>query len=100
MDFQVIFRDTFLADLEELVRRISIQSPQAGQRFGETIVSAGEDLRFFPQRHPTVRQRPGIRRFVIKKYFKVFYCVDSENKIVEILRLWDGRRGTDPDLRP
>jgi plasmid stabilization system protein ParE len=55
-------------------------------------------LSFFPERHPRVRQRPGVRRFVVKKYFKVFYRVNQETRTVEILRLWDGRQANDPLL--
>jgi plasmid stabilization system protein ParE len=62
------------------------------------MISAGESLSFFPERHPRVRQRPGIRRFIVKKYFKVFYRVHRETMMVEILRCWDGRRGTEPPI--
>jgi plasmid stabilization system protein ParE len=62
------------------------------------IVQAGEGLSFFPERHPKVRQRPGVRRFIVKKYFKVFYRVQHESRTVEMLRCWDGRRESDPVL--
>jgi plasmid stabilization system protein ParE len=73
MDFKVIFRDTFLDDLELLVRSIAAHNPEAALRLGKMIIKASEDLSFFPERHPRVRQRPGIRRFIVRKYFKVFY---------------------------
>jgi len=96
MDFKVIFRDTFLGDLERVVRSIAAQNPAAAHKLGELIVAAGESLSFFPERHPRVRQRPGIRRFIVRKYFKVFYRVHPESMAVNILRCWDGRRGTEP----
>ena len=98
MDFKVVFRDTFLDDLERLVRSVAAHNPDAACKLGEMIISAGERLSFFPERHPRVRQRPGIRRFIVKKYFKVFYRVHRETMTVEILRCWDGRRGTEPPL--
>jgi plasmid stabilization system protein ParE len=98
MDFKVVFRDTFLEDLEGVVRSIAAHNPDAARKLGELIISAGESLSFFPERHPKVRQRPGIRRFIVKKYFKVFYRVHRENMTVEILRCWDGRRGTEPTI--
>jgi plasmid stabilization system protein ParE len=98
MDFKVIFRDTFLEDLERTVRSIAAHNPAAARRLGELMMSAGESLSFFPERHPRVRQRPGIRRFIVKKYFKVFYRVHRETMMVEILRCWDGRRGTEPPI--
>jgi plasmid stabilization system protein ParE len=39
-----------------------------------------------------------VRRFIVKKYYKVFYRVLPESRTVEILRCWDGRRETDPIL--
>jgi plasmid stabilization system protein ParE len=96
MDFKVIFRETFLDDLEQVVRSVATHNPVAARRLGELVTTTGESLSFFPERHPKVRQRPGIRRFIVKKYFKVFYRVHRANMTVEILRCWDGRRGSDP----
>ena len=98
MDFKVIFKDTFLADLERIVRLIAVHNPAAARKLGELIVQTGESLSFFPERHPRVRQRPGVRRSIVKKHFKVFYRVRHESRTVEILRLWDGRRANDPVL--
>ena len=98
MDYRVIFKDTFLADLERIVRSIALHNPSAARQLGDMIIQSGERLCFFPERHPKVRQRPGVRRFIIKKYFKVFYRVQPESRTVEVLRGWDGRRGSDPVL--
>jgi plasmid stabilization system protein ParE len=98
VDFKVVFKDTFLADLERIVRLIAVHNPDAALKLGELIVQTGESLSFFPERHPRVRQRPGVRRFIVKKYFKVFYRVNQETRTVEILRLWDGRQANDPLL--
>jgi plasmid stabilization system protein ParE len=96
MDFKVVFRDTFIDDLELIVRSIAIHNPEAARLFGEVVIASAEKLTFFPERNPRVRQRPGLRRFVVKKYFKVFYRVNHDAKCVEILRLWDGRREAGP----
>ena len=98
MDFKVIFRDTFLEDLERVVSSIATRNPTAARKLGEMIIAAGESLSFFPERHPRVRQRPEIRRFIVKKHFKVFYRVQRQSMTVEILRCWDGRRGTEPTI--
>ena len=63
MDFKVIFKDTFLADLEVIVRAIAIHNPEAARKLGVLMVQTAESLSFFPERHPQVSQRPGIRRF-------------------------------------
>lgn len=96
MDFQVIFKDSFVEDLERLVTSIAVHDPTAAYNLGQTIIHLAESLSFFPERFPQVRQRRGIRRFVVKKNFKVFYRVNQESKLVETLRCWDGRRRTDP----
>ena len=98
MDFKVIFKETFLADLESIVGSIAVQNPVAALKLGTTIVDTSESLSFLPERYPTVHQRPGIRRFVVGKHFKVFYRVLHSPRIVEVLRCWDGRRGHDPVL--
>ena len=96
MDFKVIFHKSFLDDFEQIVTRIVALDPTAAFTFGNLVVRTCESLSFFPERHPTVRQRPGIRRLVVHKYYKVFYRVRRGAKTVEILRFWDGRRGIEP----
>ncbi|MCX6930313.1 MAG: type II toxin-antitoxin system RelE/ParE family toxin [Verrucomicrobia bacterium] len=98
MDFKVIFKDTFLEDLERIVRQIAAHNPGAAQNLGKSIIEISESLGFFPERYPKVRQRSGVRRFVVKSYFKVFYRVQHDSGTVEVLRCWDGRRESDPIL--
>jgi plasmid stabilization system protein ParE len=98
MDFQVIFKASFIAYLEPQLRSIAHDNPAAASNLGHLIVKTAESLRFFPERHPRVRQRPQIRRFIIKKHFKIFYRVLPESRTVEVLRCWDGRREHDPKL--
>lgn len=98
MDYTVIFTDTFLSDLEQIVRLIAVHNPAAARKLGEMIIQSGESLCFFPERHPKVRQRAGIRRYIVKTNFKVFYRVQVESGVVEVLRCWDGRRHSRPVL--
>lgn len=96
MDFQVIFMDSFLEDLERILRTIASENPSAARQLGNTIVARAEQLSFFPERNPSIRSRPGVRRFIVARHFKVFYRVQYGPKTVEILRCWDGRRQSDP----
>jgi plasmid stabilization system protein ParE len=98
MDFKVIFRETFIEDLEHVVRAIASSNPSAARKLGESIIATGETLSFFPERYPRVRQRPGLRRFIVAKHFKVFYRVDHHSGMVEVFRCWDGRRGIEPRM--
>jgi plasmid stabilization system protein ParE len=83
MDFKVIFQETFLEDLKSTVELVAAHNPAAARKLGETIITTGEGLGFFPERHPRVSQRPGIRRFIIQKHFKIFYRVDHAARVVE-----------------
>ena len=96
MDFKVVFKDPFLADLEQIIRWIAVHDPAAARRLGNLIVQTSESLSFFPERHPKVKSHPGIRRFIVAKHYKVFYRVRPDSRIVEVLRCWDERRESDP----
>jgi len=96
MEYKVIFKDSFLEDLERLMKRGVVNNPSIARKVCDLILRMGESLNFFPERHPKVRQRPGIRRFVVKKVFKVFYRVHHDSNTVEVLRCWDGRQERDP----
>lgn len=96
MDFKVIFRASFLHDLQQIVEFVAVHDPAAARKLGNTIVTKAEQLSFFPERHPKLRRRRGIRRFIVQKYFKIFYSIDQDGRTVDILRCWDGRRGIDP----
>ena len=98
MDYKVVFNDSFLDDLERIVCEIAGENAEAARRLGEMIVGTSETLEFFPERHPRVRQRPLLRRFVVGRHYKVFYRIRHDIRMVEILRCWDGRRGTEPAI--
>lgn len=98
MEFKVIFKDSFVTDLEGIVRSISQHNPSAAQKLGELIIGTAETLSFFPERFPRVRQRAGVRRFILKKHFKVFYRVNQTAQTVDVLRCWDAHREHDPAL--
>lgn len=86
MDYKVVFKDTFVEDLERVIMVIATHNPDAAFNLGEHILAHAESLSFFPERHPPVRQRTGIRRFVARRRYKVFYRVLDESRTVEILR--------------
>lgn len=71
MDYKVVFQETFLEDLENIVRQIAAENVAAAEKLGERIVSLAEELVFFPERHPRVRQRPELRRYIAAKHYKV-----------------------------
>lgn len=98
MDYKVEFKGSFLDDLERIVETISEENAKAARKLGERIVSMADDLVFFPERHPRVRQRPWLRRYVVAGHYKVFYRIREDVMKVEILRCWDGKRGSEPGV--
>lgn len=96
--FQSNLQGYILGRLGEYSASNRYSKPAAAHKLGNRIVAMGESLSFFPERYPKLRQRPRIRRFIVHKYFKIFYSIDHEARLVEILRCWDGRRGADPAL--
>jgi hypothetical protein len=48
MDYKVEFKDSFLDDLELIVRGIAGENAEAARRLGEMIVGTCEALEFFP----------------------------------------------------
>ena len=98
MDYKVVFQETFLEDLERMLRKIAAENKMAAIRLGNRIVSLGESLAFFPERHPRVRQRPELRRYIVARHYKIFYRVRGDARRVEILRCWDGRQGANPRI--
>lgn len=96
MDYQVIFQEPFLEDLEKIVRQVAAENVPAAQSLGELFVRTGESLAFFPERYPRVRHRPELRRCIVAKHYKLFYRLKPGSRSVEVLRCWDGRRGTEP----
>jgi len=42
MDFKVIFRESFLEDLERIVRSIAVHNPDAAHALGEIMIATAE----------------------------------------------------------
>ena len=98
MDFKVVFTETFCGDLEDILAHIAAYDPVAARKLGNRVIDMCEALSFFPERYPKVRRRSNIRRLVAGKYYKVFYRIKRSDRRVDILRLWDARRGSNPHL--
>jgi toxin ParE1/3/4 len=95
MDFQVVWTDPALADLEEIVVYISQHDPAAAGRVGNDIVDHAETLRTFPFIGPTYpRGSRGGNREIVCGNYRIFYRVSEQQKLVEILTIWRGARGT------
>jgi plasmid stabilization system protein ParE len=54
-------------------------------------MEAAESLKAFPQKHAGLPRRPHIRKVAHEAYI-IFYKIDEELRVVEILRFWHGAR--------
>lgn len=95
MDFEVAWTDPALADLHEIVAYISRDDPAAAQRVGNAIIDHVETLGSFPFIGPAYpRGSRSRQREIVCGNYRIFYRVSEQQKLVEILTIWHGARGT------
>lgn len=93
MDCRVIISPRALLDLEEIVRYISLDNPQAARRYGDKLLCAAESLAQFPERGRFVPEfRDGVTREIIVYPYRVVYRHDKDKNTVGIARFWHGAR--------
>jgi plasmid stabilization system protein ParE len=94
MDFELIWTERALSDLEQAVRyyREDQKSIEAALRVGAEIVERVEVLKSFPDIGPLYPKKSGIHREVLCFDYRIFYRVDRDAKIVYIARVWHGRQ--------
>jgi toxin ParE1/3/4 len=99
MDYKVIWTEPAHLDLKELVAYIADDDPEAAERVGNDILEHVEILGTFPYIGPAYpRKSKGDRREIVCGNYRIFYRVQEDAKIVEILTIWHGARGTPPLL--
>ena len=94
MDYRVIIAKPALGDLGAIARFI-VQSPNGNPatalKIGEELIALSESLATLPYRGTAVRRRPGLRK-LSHRYYLIFYQVTETTRLVEIVRIWDGRQ--------
>lgn len=78
MDFQIVWTDPALTDLQEIVAYLAQHNPGAAERIGNDIVDHVETLRTFPfigPRYP--RNSRGDRREIVCGNYRIFYRVSE-----------------------
>ncbi len=96
MGYKVIFAPQALTRLEEIVRRIAKDNPDAALRFGNKLVDCAQMLADFPELGTSYRKRPQVRRLWCKPYF-IYYRLKPEEQIVEVMDYWHSAR-KEPNL--
>jgi plasmid stabilization system protein ParE len=99
--YQVVFSPYASGDLEQIVRYIARNNPDAAQRFGEKLVdralSLGEPL--VCQSGGRLPKRPGVHKLIEGNYLILYRILPKQNK-VRVLRFWHGAQDRDRlDLR-
>jgi plasmid stabilization system protein ParE len=97
MDYRVILSRPALADLAAIVAFLASANRNAAARIGHELLDVCESLAFLPDRGSPVRRRPGLRK-LSHRYYLVYYQVHASRRVVEIVRIWDGRQ--DPSRGP
>jgi toxin ParE1/3/4 len=94
MDFKIIWTDSAVADLKEIVDYISRDNPAAAEKIGRGILGHVKILEMLPFIGPAYprRSRGAIREIVAGNY-RIFYEVTNQPKAVYVLRVWHGARG-------
>jgi addiction module RelE/StbE family toxin len=95
MGYPVAFSPSARRDLRDIVRYISLDSPDRALRLGELLVSSVKRLADFPEMGRVVPELndPSIREIIVRSY-RVIYRVDHEDRRVDVARFWHGARGT------
>ena len=95
MDCKIIWTDPALEDLREIVAYISGDNPEAARRVGMDIYESVGMLSSFPLIGPPYpRGSNGKIREIVSWSYRIFYRVNSKKKLVEVLTIWHGARGT------
>jgi toxin ParE1/3/4 len=95
MDYRVSLTAAARRDIREIVRFISLDSPQRGAQFGGRLIACAGSLSQFPRRGRIVPEfeRPTIREIIFHSY-RVIYHLDDLSGNVTVLRFWHAARGT------
>ena len=74
-------------------------SPAAAEKIGEELIALSESLASLPHRGTMVRRSPGLRK-LSHRYDLIFYQVTEPSRLVEIVRIWEGRQNPSGLLLP
>jgi toxin ParE1/3/4 len=98
MDFELVWAEPAVADLQSITEYIAQHNPEAAERTANAILQAAELLKTVPLMgafYP--RGSQGRTRYVVSGKYRIFYRVDEEARRVEILTVRHGAR-QDPVL--
>ena len=94
MDYQVRLSRSARADLEDIVRYISIDDSSRALRFGISLIQHTNSLSRFPERGRVVPEfeNESIREIIFRAY-RIVYRLNHNKRRVEVIRIWHAARG-------
>jgi plasmid stabilization system protein ParE len=91
MAYKVLYSEDALDDLEAILDYIRADNPKAAERFGTALLNHIDLLQRFPYIGSPVVGREGVRQ-MINTPILIYYHVQENPKVVEILHFWHGSR--------
>lgn len=94
MDYQVVLAPSARADLQSIVRYISVDLPDTALSFGRFLVSHTKALGQFLKLGRIVPEFGdfSIREIMVRSY-RVVYRLDHAQHLIEVIRFWQAARG-------
>ena len=93
MDFQVLYTQPALANLEEVVLWSWKNHPGTTERFGNALLNHVDLLKDFPLLSAPVKGTSRVRKLLHSPLY-FYYRVDEKRKVIDILRIWHISRKT------
>jgi plasmid stabilization system protein ParE len=93
MDWEIIWTEPAVADLEQIVRTAASHNPTVAESLRVELLESVEVLARFPWIGPLYeRDRSGRTREILCRQYRIFYRAREEQRRVEILTLWHSAR--------
>jgi toxin ParE1/3/4 len=91
VEYKILLSDDALRDLDETLEFIREDKSAAAERFGNALLNHVDLLASFPYIGAPVARRPGVRK-LLHTPIRIYYRLDEDRKIVEVLHFWHGSR--------
>ena len=93
MDWEVVWTEPAVADLEQIVRTVASQSQTAAETLRVELLESAEVLARFPLIGPTYeRDRTGRTREILCRQYRIFYRAIEDQRRIEVLTVWHSAR--------
>jgi toxin ParE1/3/4 len=94
MAYQIIWTQTAVEDLKEIVQYIAFDDPDAAAKLAERIIRCIENAGKLPFSNRIVPEKSdeSVRESILKPY-RLIYHIDSDRSVIHILRIWHAARG-------